>query len=255
VPTKKASPVEVSNAAVERANDLQQPMSTPQDGTGTLERNPGQLVPIESSASTPPTVVTEARELELPAQETPVDDEDFGDIWLAQTNSLRTSRIRKRKRTQAYAGDTSMFDVTTLSSTEADVSRASTTHSNKSRMVIDARYSSVPPAESAMRLSGPDYGDVFAPVPRISSTLAPRISISTMESKQTSSDSTGVDSNQSLPEVVRSAMGKIHTLVRTLQDDMHRRFEQQSQELHGLRLEVEGLRGENEKLRSILERE
>jgi hypothetical protein len=265
VPTKKASPVEVSDAAVERANDLQQPMSTPEDGTGTLERNPGQLVPIESSAPTPPTVVTEARELELPAQETPVDDEDFGDIWLAQTNSLRTSRIRKRKRAQANAGDTSMFDVTTLSSTEADVSRASTTRSNKSRktvswsnepsMAIDAPHSSVPPAESAMRLSGTDYGDVFPPIPRISSTPAPRTSISTMESKQTPSDSTGVDSNQSLPEVIKSAMGKIHTLVRTLQDDMHRRFEQQSQELHGLRLEVEGLRGENEKLRSMLERE
>jgi len=57
-------------------------------------------------------------------QPVPVDDEDIGDIWLAQTNSLRTSRIRKHKRAQANAGDTSMFDVTTLSSTEADMFRA-----------------------------------------------------------------------------------------------------------------------------------
>jgi len=267
VPMKKTSPVEVSDAVVERANDLQQPTSTPRNGAGTLERNSGQPVSIESSAPTPPTAATEPPELELPAQETPVDDEDIGDIWLAQTNSLRTSRIRKRKRAQANAGDTSMFDVTTLSSTEADMSRASTTRSHKSRktvswsnepsMATDAPPSSVPPAESAIRLSGTDYGDIFAPIPRISSTPAPHItaqSISTTESKQTSSGGTGADSNQSLPEVIKSAMGKIHTLVQTLQDDMHRRFEQQSQELHGLRLEVEGLRGENEKLRSMLER-
>ena len=127
--------------------------------------------------------------------------------WLKPTD-FRTSRICKRERAQENIGHILGWR---LSSTEADMSRNSIMHSNKNRrmvawsndpsMTIDTLPSSILLAESAMRLFGTDYGDILAPIPRISSTPAPRTTAQSISS-------TGVDGNQSLPRGQKERNGQ-----------------------------------------------